>query len=42
MGTNLLGDSGAILPHLFTNLLERLPVIQTSLDVRTVLAIPHL
>ena len=39
MGTNLLGDSGAILTYLFTNLLERLPVIQTSLDVRTVFAI---
>lgn len=39
MGTNLLGDSGAILTYLLTNLLERLPVIQTSLDVRTVFAI---
>ena len=39
MGTNLLGDSGAILTYLFTNLLERLPVIQTSLDVRTVFVI---
>ena len=39
VGTNLLGDSGAILTYLLTNLLERLPVIQTSLDVRTVFAI---
>ena len=36
VGTNLLGDSGAILTYLLTNLLERLPVIQTSLNVRAV------
>ena len=36
VGTNLLGDRGAILTYLLANLLERLPVIQTSLNVRAV------
>ena len=36
VGTNLLGDSGAIFTYLLTNLLERFPVIQTSLNVRAV------
>ena len=36
VGTNLLGDRGAILTYLFTNLLERLPVIQTGLNVGAV------